>query len=126
MSAHVNILPSFRKTGPIASVVAFSVFILWASLKKVGNSVSIEHLDKVVHFAIYALLAALACWVWPKIDGWKIWLGASLYGGLMEVCQGYFSQGRTPSLADALANALGAAIAVILYRYWIRYRRAKT
>ena len=125
MSAHVNILPSFRKTGPIAGIVAFSVFILWASLKKVGNGVSIEHIDKVFHFGIYALLAVFACWVWPKVNGWKIWLGSSLYGGLMELCQGYFTQGRTPSLADALANALGAAIAVILYRYWIRYRRAK-
>lgn len=119
MSAFKNILPAFRRTGPIAGLLAFGAFILWASLKKVGNGVSIAHLDKVFHFAIYALLTALAYWVWPKADGWKIWLGASLYGGLMELFQGYFTQGRTPSLADAMANAMGAAIVVLLYRYWV-------
>ena len=126
MSVYENILPALRKKVPIAVLIAYSAFIIWASLKKSGNGVSIAHLDKVLHFAVYALLAAIACWVWPKMDRWKIWLGASLYGGLMELCQGYFTQGRMASLADAMANALGAAVAVLLYGYWTQYRRSKT
>ena len=126
MSTYENILPALPKKRPVAVLIAYSAFIVWASLKKTGNGASIPHLDKVLHFVIYAILAALACWVLSKMDRWKIWLGASLYGGLMELCQGYFTQGRMASLADALANAIGAAIAVLLYGYWAQYRRSKT
>ena len=125
MSTYENILPIFREKGRVAGLLSYGVFILWASLKETDTDVSIAHLDKVFHFVTYALLAALACWVWPRMDRWKIWFGASLYGGLMELCQGILTQDRTASLADGLANAIGAAFAVILYSYWARYRRNK-
>ena len=125
MSASVNILPALRKKGPLAVLLAYSVFILWASLKESGDSVSIKHFDKVLHLAVYGLLAAIAYWVWPKVHKWKIWLGAALYGGLIELCQGLFTQGRTPSIADGLANAGGAAIVLLLCYYWLSPRLAK-
>ncbi len=125
MSVYENIRPTLRKKGPISFLLAYSAFILWASLREGGTGVSIQNFDKVLHFSIYGLLAAIACWVWPKMDGWKIWLGVAACGGLMEVCQGYFTQGRVPSLADALANAIGAAIAIMLYRYWLIGRLSK-
>ena len=87
----------------------------------------IPHLDKAVHFGMYAVYAALLAWAlggnrratwWPWLGGVVIF--CSLYGAGMELMQSTVPVlGRTQCLSDALANALGSITGATSYS-WIR------
>ena len=76
--------------------------------------------DKLVHLALFGLLG----WLWmqalpyplPTRTWWVLTLGL-MYAGIMEVYQGILPWPRTPDLYDALANALGLAVGVVLFRH---------
>ncbi|MAW82051.1 MAG: hypothetical protein CMI63_17580 [Parvularcula sp.] len=85
--------------------------------------------DKVAHFLAYAALGAMAVWahltLFNKRRGAA--LALALYGVFLEWLQGVGGV-RSPELADAVANGLGAlsgaAGAVILNHLIRRVRRA--
>ncbi|WP_428410471.1 VanZ family protein [Hyphococcus sp.] len=85
--------------------------------------------DKVAHFLAYAALGAMAVWahltVFSKRRGTALALAA--YGVLLEGLQGLGGV-RSPELADAVANGLGAlsgaAGAVMLAHLWRRFVNA--
>lgn len=82
-----------------------------------------EYGDKCMHFAMYLVYALASCWAGPhRGHRWQIFsavtLTCSAYGFLMEILQSSFpSLQRQFSIADALANSLGAATGAWL---WIR------
>ena len=77
--------------------------------------------DKTAHFWAYALLGALALRAaagasWRAVTGRAAavaWLVAAIYGITDEWHQA-FVPGRSPSWQDWVADALGAAVAVIV------------
>jgi len=85
----------------------------------VSPAVSVRHLDKVVHLCEYLLFA------WLLVQGLRAdhasnrktmlwaWIDATSYGILIEFLQS-FVPWRSAEVADALANALGAALGVWL------------
>lgn len=83
----------------------------------------VEGGDKIVHFAVYGFLATLVCRLGK---GWRAALGAWLlvaaFGASDEWHQS-FVPGRSSELADWIADASGAAVAVTLYTGWAGYRR---
>ena len=72
--------------------------------------------DKVLHFTAYLALATLAAWAQR---GWRtsIWFAASLalLGAGLELAQ-HFVPGRTPEVADELANVLGVVCGLVAGR----------
>jgi VanZ family protein len=82
-------------------------------------------LDKAAHFLLYGLLGALATWGWqragrrPRLIA--ILAVASLVGIADELNQGRVD-GRTPEIADWLADTLGIAAAALLI---LRFTREK-
>ena len=78
--------------------------------------IHIVFFDKLVHFAMYGIMAALLFWSvreprrrLERVAA--IHLFCSLYGVFMECLQGFLtSLGRSFSLADMLFNAAGAAV----------------
>lgn len=90
---------------------------------KLASPGDIPHLDKMVHFAVYGLLATLVC---RNGAGWRAaagaWLIVAAFGATDEWHQS-FVPGRSVELADWLADTLGAALAVCLYAGVERYRR---
>ena len=68
-------------------------------------------LDKLVHACEFGLLGFLAARAWGRF--WPVVLAAILFGALDEVHQ-VFTPGRTPSVYDALADALGAFLGAAL------------
>ena len=72
------------------------------------------HPDKWVHFTMFFLLT---CFIvmgmgtpfWKNHRLWVILIltGIALYGGLLELAQGWFTVTRTPEFFDFLADALG-------------------
>ncbi len=82
---------------------------------------TVAHADKIVHFLMYALLAGLLWWALRVRHRARsalvaaVLLGTSLYGLLMEFLQGLLTSGqRCFSVADILANAGGALLAVCI------------
>lgn len=67
--------------------------------------------DKVAHFLAYAALGGAAALAGVRIAGRALYAlaGLALYGAALEGVQGAMGV-RQPELADALANALGAAV----------------
>lgn len=99
-----------------------AVLILAASHRPTLAGTGIEYGDKVVHFAVYGLMATLMCRLGR---GWKAawWacVAAAAFGATDEWHQS-FVPGRTMELADWIADVMGAALAVALYAGWPRYR----
>ena len=84
----------------------------------------IPGIDKVAHFVMYAVLAALAMHAARKpclSCGAIVTASCGLLGGLLELAQA-FLPGRSMSLADALMNVAGAAVASAAYVGWTRRR----
>lgn len=68
--------------------------------------------DKLQHAIIFALLTYLGVKAYPK-HALYICLGLAIYGGMMEPVQSIFTQTRTGSISDWLADLVG--IAFIFY-----------
>ena len=91
------------------------------TLKGILTHIGIPHKDKVLHFAMYGVLAVLVMWALRvrRIRGslvFEVISGCFLYGALIEVLQHTVAAGdRHFSWADMIANGLGAGIAVICY-----------
>ena len=102
--------------------MALATLIFTASGFPAASGPVIPGIDKVVHFAIYGLLATLVCRLGR---GWSaaVWafLATAAHGGLDEWHQS-FVPSRSAEVADLIADALGAAMAVVLYTGWSRYR----
>jgi VanZ family protein len=89
-----------------------------------------DQLDKLAHFAAYALLAWLLAMAWESSTGRLnlrhlkfLWLVVVAYGIIDELTQPLM--GRTASIADWLADAAGAAVGLILFQATRRAFEAK-
>ncbi len=107
-------------------VKAGFAFTRWISTTLFGDP---KLADKVAHFLAYSALGAAAVWahltIFSKRRGSALALAA--YGVLLEWLQGVGGV-RSPELADAVANGLGALSgatgAVILANLMRRFRKA--
>lgn len=110
--------------------VTIAALIVVASHRpRLASPGGIPHLDKIVHFSVYGLLATLVVrngGTSAKDSNWRAALWAlalvSAFGASDEWHQS-FVPGRSVELADWLADTLGAALAVGLYAGVARYRR---
>lgn len=79
--------------------------------------------DKAAHFFVYGLLGTLVCRLgcgWRS--AWWSLVVVSLYGASDEWHQS-FVPGRFADVRDWVADTIGAAIAIALYRGWPWYRQ---
>lgn len=72
----------------------------------------ITHIDKAYHAISYGILMAWWAQLYSKPHHAKVFIGATLFGVLIEFIQPY--TGRSFDLLDMLANTTGALIAWIL------------
>ena len=104
--------------------------VLWAGAILVltlmpGNDVpkwpwaEVIHLDKIVHFVLFGVLAWLLTGVFIHQHSMKVkravfvaLIVAVVYGGFIELLQGWMGMGRSADVWDLLVDALGAAVAV--------------
>ncbi|WP_425409926.1 VanZ family protein [Hyphococcus sp.] len=90
---------------PVETESGFA-FTRWLSSAILGDA---ENADKIGHFIAYAALAVSAFWarLFLYSRRWATMIGLALYGIALEILQGMGGV-RSPELADAIANALGA------------------
>lgn len=125
MQARMKLSPAFTPWLHGLALAAYAGLVTFLSLlpaKSVPNlQVSIPHLDKLVHFTMYAGMAAVLCWVsQPKVkEYWKLLaviLVAAGYGFGMELLQLYITPlRRSFEFADAATNTAGSAVYVLCW-----------
>ncbi|MEO7599485.1 MAG: VanZ family protein [Opitutus sp.] len=102
--------------------MAIAALIFFASSQSKIAGPSIEGIDKVAHFCVYGLLATLVVRLGNhRRFAWVALVLVSAYGITDEWHQS-FTPGRSVEFADWLADTLGAALAIFLYRTWTWYR----
>jgi VanZ family protein len=81
--------------------------------------VEIPHLDKIVHFSLFAIQAALlyialrrTTRMRPTLASLTAFAAAALYGGTDEIHQ-LFTPGRSPDIQDWAADSLGAGLVFV-------------
>jgi VanZ family protein len=107
--------------GPPAAWAALVFAVSSFPVRVPGGGVA--GLDKVAHFGIYAVLGLLLARAvgraaWPAVAlGWA-------YGASDEVHQ-MFVPGRSPEVADWLADAAGVLLGVFLFHRWAARRAGR-
>lgn len=105
--------------------------IVYASLspsEKIPKLILFPHFDKVVHFCIYLGLSFLLVPALLRHKNYlKAYVGAAIFsaicGIIFELLQTYATSSRSGSLADELANTLGAVTGVLLYHLLFRGKK---
>lgn len=103
---------------PASAILAIQVWVAsWSPIVVALNAGDVSaYSDKLVHVSLFALLGCLAVRGWPRAP--QRWLPVGsllLFGLLTEVLQTQIP-GRSASLADWLADALGLAVGMLLWR----------
>jgi len=100
-----------------------AALIVAASHRSRLGHTGVEGGDKMVHFAVFGLLATLVCRLgtgW-RAAGWAL-LATSAFGALDEWHQSFVPE-RSADVQDWIADTVGAALAVALYTGVAAYRR---
>ena len=117
-----------RKLYFVAAVL-WTIFITTACLASMENFKDIsfateEGADKYVHASFYILLTAL--WLLYALRAFSaarskirllVFVLTVLFGLMIEIFQGLFTEDRSPDLFDVCANSTGSAIAVLIF--WV-------
>jgi len=110
----------------VTTLFRFLPAILWASFIFVVSSqpklpaapLSFEGLDKLLHAAVYAVLALALLFGGRGRRPW-MWIAVAVLYGLSDEIHQSFVPNRQADLLDVLADAAGAALAVA---GWLKYR----
>ena len=109
-----------RKRWAFALFVLYAMLILFLSLASLRGipSLGTSFDDKIGHFGAYFIFTLL---IYNYCNSLKIksklfyaFIIAASYGFLMELLQKLLTTGRQYDLYDALANAFGAVIAIVV------------
>ncbi|PPK97403.1 VanZ like protein [Kineococcus xinjiangensis] len=103
-----------------AFAVTVSAVVLFAP--RSGSGWDVPHLDKVVHVAVFALLAGTAAWLFGRLRA--VLAGCVVYAVGSEVVQHVLLPRRSGDAADVVADCAGAGAALLLARA-VRRRRAR-
>jgi VanZ family protein len=82
------------------------------------TTASVEHLDKLLHFATYLIATYYHLWLYPNRNKYLLCFSMLVFGGLIEILQPILSN-RTAEWIDLLANLIGIIGAFYLYQFKI-------
>jgi VanZ family protein len=88
--------------------------------------------DKLAHLGVFAVMVALHLGVGTAVTLRASWRGVrvagacALYGGLIELLQGALTADRVADPYDAMANALGCGLALLVVRAVDARRRGRS
>ncbi|HSN17618.1 MAG TPA: VanZ family protein [Gammaproteobacteria bacterium] len=101
----------------LAVGVLLLALIVWGSLAPSvpDLGVPIPQFDKIEHICAYLLLTTWFSAAYPKRWLW-IAVGFAVFGGLIEILQGY--TGRDPDWFDWFADCIGAGLGAWYPRHW--------
>ena len=88
-------------------------------------SIDVDNKDKYVHFLFYLVFVLVWFLYLVKTKYLKsvkiiVLITALLYGIVMEICQGIFTNTRIPDVYDVLANSAGALTGIVSINFLFR------
>lgn len=101
--------------------------VLWTLLIFIGcftpgkelPRVDVPFFDKWTHLVMFGLFTFLWLCAYPVISSrlfFRLFLIATVLGGLIELLQGYFTAlGRSMDIMDAIADSVGAVLGIALF-----------
>lgn len=116
-SRRTVILKLFRALFWAAAAFAFVMAVLPQPVPVPGSPS-----DKVLHILAFACLALLGSAAYPRLAAWKLVLGLSGFGALIELVQLIPSLNRDAEALDLLADTAAAAAVVGAIDLWRRAR----
>jgi VanZ family protein len=101
---------------------AVVLVVLLVLLLSPGGTIEADEIiwDKAAHFIAFGLILWSLGVLFRRLPRTWAALLAIILGGAVEVVQGYI--GRDPSWGDLLADALGVAVALLIWAAWRRFR----
>lgn len=93
----------------IAASLLLMALVVWGSLMPAGDTPPVDHLDKVEHAAVYALLAVWFTGLVARQRYLAVAAALAAFGVLMEALQHAMQLGRRADVLDVAANVSGAA-----------------
>lgn len=100
---------------PLAAVtIGYLLYLMLGPAPAVEGSV--DGLDKIAHFAAFAVISACFSILSPRSDLARICLAALLLGGAVEIIQGM--TGRDANWLDFLFDGVGVASYWAVARLW--------
>ncbi|MBN1426003.1 VanZ family protein [Candidatus Fermentibacteria bacterium] len=127
----MSVLIRWIVVGVYAALVTRLSLAPSSSLKLFSKYIRFAHSDKVVHFAMYGVLAALLVWAF-RVRATRVktalWVAGICvgYGLLMEILQILLLPGdRHFCLVDVTANTAGAVASVLLLSLWAQSHAAE-
>ncbi|PQO24613.1 VanZ family protein [Rhodobacteraceae bacterium WD3A24] len=112
-------MPASLRTATVATALLAAVIAL-LTLSPSNAPPGASGLDKVAHFVAFGALAFPLAAARPRLF-WPVVLGATAYGGLIEVIQPLV--GRGAEWGDLAADAAGALAGAAAAGRWTRSRR---
>jgi len=106
----------------LRSVGAVLLLVLMVLLLSPGGTIETERLiwDKAAHFIAFGLILWSFGVMFRRLPRVRAALLAIALGAAVEVVQRYI--GRDASWGDLLADALGVAVALLIWAVWRRFR----
>lgn len=71
--------------------------------------------DKVQHILAFLSFAAIGSVTYPRVAAWRLWIGLSAYGALIEFAQMIPVLNRSPELLDWIADTVAAGVVILLF-----------
>ena len=105
----------------LAGVLLFGDVLLMTllALKPMHIEGDINHIDKILHFFAYVVLAGLAFLFARHFKPFLKWcIALMVYGAIIEILQS-FMPGRYMSFADFIANVCGIAFTAVLVKIYL-------
>lgn len=106
--------PQRRREARLAFAVTVIVTSVIALFPGPAGAPSLIGWDKLDHVAAFAALALLARMGWPGLTRRRLAYALMVYGLLIEAGQAQPAVGRTASLTDVAADAIGIALGLAL------------
>jgi hypothetical protein len=74
--------------------------------------------DKVQHVIAFASLALLGCWAYPRQQAWRLLIGLSAFGAVIEIVQSIPWLYRDADPLDWVADTIAAGAVLLIVRWW--------
>ena len=103
-----------RRTVALGATVLLSLYVLFAP--DAGGGPRFPHSDKLVHAALFGLLAATSRWRLGAAP--PVWVAVASYAAVSELVQHVWLAGRTGDVFDLLADLVGVVVGWCLVGSW--------
>ncbi|MFC7450041.1 VanZ family protein [Rhodococcus daqingensis] len=111
-----------RRAAPLAVVILITLVMLFSPGSTVPSGP--PNSDKITHLLMFAALAYAARFAGFGVTAVIVWAG--LYAAVSEVLQGLLPIHRSASVWDWVADVVGVAIGLVIFRAWQAGRRRPT